>query len=51
MTPLSLTFVGGHGGVSEGESVGRGAEGTIAPHWTEPSAKPRRKVEPPFTKL
>jgi len=27
-----LTFVGGHGGVSEGESVGRGAEGTIAPH-------------------
>jgi len=27
-----LTVVGGHGGVSEGESVGRGADGTVAAH-------------------
>jgi len=27
-----LTVVGEHGGVSEGESVGRGADGTVAAH-------------------
>jgi len=27
-----LTVLGGHGGVSEGESVGRGADGTVAAH-------------------
>jgi len=27
-----LTVVGAHGGVSEGESVGRGADGTVAAH-------------------
>jgi hypothetical protein len=48
---LSLTFFGGQGGDKNGERTGRGADGSIAPHWTEPRAKPRRKLEPPFTKL
>jgi hypothetical protein len=32
ISPLSLTFVGGHGGDKRGERTGRGADGTIAPH-------------------
>lgn len=51
ISPLSLTFVGGHGGDKKGDRTGRGADCATAPHWTEPRAKPRRKLEPPFTKL